>query len=103
MRVIWQAVIISHPFENFGVIDLMVFSVFRCCYVTISGYRTSGCHYFSPPTASDIRNMNRKIIVQCWQEEGCELAEDLTAEEFMDAWNRVFHFLQTDIHCLAEK
>ncbi len=22
MRVIWQAVIISHPFENFGVVDL---------------------------------------------------------------------------------
>ena len=35
--------------------------------------------------------------LQCWQEEGCELAEDLTAEEFMDAWNHVFwllHFKQ---------
>ena len=38
--------------------------------------------------------------LQCWQEEGGELAEetaDLTAEGFMDAWNHVFwllHFQQ---------
>ena len=38
--------------------------------------------------------------LQCWKEEGNELAEetaDLTAEEFMDAWNHVFwllHFQQ---------
>ena len=34
--------------------------------------------------------------LQCWQEEGNELAEetkDLTAQEFMDAWNQVFYLL----------
>ena len=36
--------------------------------------------------------------LQCWQEEGGELAEetaDLTAEEFMDAWNHVFYLRTT--------
>ena len=31
--------------------------------------------------------------LQCWQEEGSELADEtagLTAEAFMDAWNQVF-------------
>ena len=34
--------------------------------------------------------------LQCWQEEGSELADEtagLTAEEFMDAWNQVFFIL----------
>ncbi len=34
--------------------------------------------------------------LQCWQDEGGELARltaDLTAEEFMDAWNHVFWLL----------
>ena len=55
----------------------------------------------------DTTGENRSITLedaeyplQCWQEEGGELAEetaDLTAEEFMDAWNHVFwllHFQQ---------
>ena len=45
--------------------------------------------------------------LQCWQEEGNELAEetkDLTAQEFMDAWNHVFwllHFQRQNKHVFS--
>ena len=51
----------------------------------------NGCGEHKPITLDEAA-----YTLQCWQDEGSELAEDtkdITAEEFMDAWNQVFYYL----------
>ena len=50
-----------------------------------------GCGEHKPITLAEA-----SYTLQCWQVEDGELAQetaDLTAEEFMDAWNHVFYLL----------
>ena len=50
-----------------------------------------GCSEHKPITLEEA-----SYTLQCWQVEDGELAQetaDLTAEEFMDAWNHVFYLL----------
>ena len=53
-----------------------------------------GCGVHTPITLEEAA-----YTLQCWKDEASELADDtaeLTAEEFMNAWNRVFWLLNCE-------